>query len=84
LICRQTILAGSRCKVKNYFLDILKTIIYKGNMRLTRKAFQDWGKAGGLLGGPARAKKLSAKRRREIAAMGAAAREAKRANGVEK
>jgi hypothetical protein len=35
------------------------------------------GKKGGSAGGPARARKLSAKRRREIASLGAAARWAK-------
>ena len=44
----------------------------------TKGYFRRWGKKGGLIGGKARAEKLSPRRRSEIAAMGAAAREAKR------
>jgi len=39
------------------------------------------GKLGGLKGGPARAAKMSARRRKEIAVMAARARWAKRAKG---
>lgn len=39
-----------------------------------REWFREAGRSGGQLGGPARAKSLSAKRRREIASKAAAAR----------
>ena len=47
-------------------------------MALTKRQFKEWGRQGGLLGGVARAKKLSAKRRSEIAKIAVNAREKKR------
>jgi hypothetical protein len=40
----------------------------------TLEAFREFGRTGGLVGGKARAKKLSAERRREIARKAALAR----------
>lgn len=46
--------------------------------KAARKLFQRYGARGGKIGGPARARVLSPERRREISAMGAAARARKR------
>jgi len=64
--------------VKHYFsLTTQASLKYKGRVRKTKGKKQRavvWGRAGGLVGGPNRAKVLSPARRREIAQMGAKAR----------
>ena len=42
--------------------------------KLTKQQRKIWGKVGGRLGGPRRAKALSSERRKEIGRMGASAR----------
>ena len=42
--------------------------------KLSKQQRKIWGKVGGRIGGPRRAKALSAERRKEIAQAGAAAR----------
>ena len=64
--------------VKHYFsLTTQASLKYKGRVRKTKGKKQRavvGGRAGGLVGGPNRAKVLSPGRRREIAQMGAKAR----------
>ena len=56
-----------------FLLDTQVQSTYKWLMRnkATRKQRSKWGRKGGLIGGPARAKALSEARRSEIARAGA-------------
>lgn len=53
-------------------------------MRLTKRAFKEWGRQGGLIGGKRRKATLTAAQRSEIARLGGVAKAAKNGKPVDK